>query len=107
MLTSFKVVFEGTTTFGYQEWVGPLIAISGKDITVTGAQGNLIDGGGARWWDGKGGNGGKKKPKFFAAHNMVSSSISGLNFKDSPVQLMSINSCQGLTVDGVNFNNVK
>ena len=47
------VIFEGTTSFGYKEWAGPLISVSGKSITVTGASGNVIDGDGSRWWDGK------------------------------------------------------
>jgi polygalacturonase len=57
------VTFQGTTTFGYKEWDGPLISVSGSNIKVVGASGHLIDGNGAKWWDGKGTNGGKKKPK--------------------------------------------
>jgi galacturan 1,4-alpha-galacturonidase len=57
------VTFEGTTTFGYKEWKGPLISVSGTNIKVVGASGHVIDGNGAKWWDGKGTNGGKKKPK--------------------------------------------
>jgi polygalacturonase len=96
------VIFEGTTTFGYEEWSGPLISVSGTSITVTGASGNVIDGGGARWWDGLGSNGGKTKPKFFYAHSLKTSSITGLNFKNSPVQLMSINSVTTLDVTNIN-----
>jgi galacturan 1,4-alpha-galacturonidase len=59
-----QVIFSGTTTFGYKEWSGPLISVSGKNILVTGASGHVIDGNGAAWWDGKGSNGGKTKPKF-------------------------------------------
>src|ERR1700712_5158925 len=87
-----QVVFEGETTFGYKEWSGPLVSVSGTDITVKGASGATLNGDGSRWWDGEGSNGGKTKPKFFYAHSMVSSSITSLNFKNSPVQLMSINS---------------
>jgi polygalacturonase len=61
--TGTTVTFEGTTTFAYQEWVGPLISVSGTNIKVNGATGHVIDGNGAKWWDGKGTNGGKKKPK--------------------------------------------
>ncbi|RDW64130.1 putative polygalacturonase 2-1 [Coleophoma crateriformis] len=100
-----KVIFEGTTTFGYEEWSGPLISVSGTSITVTGASGHVINGAGSRWWDGKGSNGGKTKPKFFYAHSLKSSTISGLNFKDSPVQLMSINGATSLTVSGLTMNN--
>lgn len=56
-----KVIFDGTVTFGYKEWEGPLVSISGTKITVTGSSGNLLNGGGASWWDGKGSNGGKTK----------------------------------------------
>jgi galacturan 1,4-alpha-galacturonidase len=59
-----KVIFSGTTTFGYKEWAGPLISVSGNNILVEGAAGHVIDGNGAKWWDGKGSNGGKKKPKY-------------------------------------------
>ena len=99
------VIFEGATTFGYEEWSGPLISVSGTHITVTGASGSVIDGNGARWWDGQGGNGGKTKPKFFNAHSLSSSTISGLTFKDSPLQLMSINGANSLTVSGITMNN--
>lgn len=30
-----KVIFEGTTSFGYKEWSGPLISVSGDSLTVS------------------------------------------------------------------------
>jgi hypothetical protein len=48
-LTKHQVIFAGTTTFGYEEWSGPLISFSGANIDISGASGHLIDGGGARW----------------------------------------------------------
>ncbi|TVY31161.1 Polygalacturonase, partial [Lachnellula hyalina] len=99
------VTFEGTTTFGYEEWSGPLVSVSGTSITVTGASGSLIDGDGSRWWDGEGSNGGVTKPKFFYAHSLTTSTITGLSFKDSPVQLMSINDATTLTVSGLSMDN--
>jgi polygalacturonase len=100
------VIFEGTTTFGYEEWSGPLISVSGANIVVTGASGNVIDGGGARWWDGEGSNGGKTKPKFFYAHSLTgTSSITGLNVKNTPVQGFSINSATGLTLTNIVIDN--
>ncbi len=56
-----KVVFSGTVTFGYKEWDGPMVSISGTGLDVSGTDGHLLDGGGAQWWDGKGSNGGKTK----------------------------------------------
>ena len=92
------VIFEGTTTFGYKEWVGPLLTIGGNKITVKGAAGSVLDGQGALYWDGQGGNGGKTKPKFFSAHSLSSSTISNIMIKNPPVQVVSINSCDGLTI---------
>lgn len=57
------VIFQGTTTWGYKEWAGPLVSIGGKKITVKGDTGAILNADGARWWDGQGGNGGKTKPK--------------------------------------------
>ncbi|KAJ5233689.1 uncharacterized protein N7469_005455 [Penicillium citrinum] len=100
-----KVIFEGETTFGYKEWKGPLISVSGTDITVEGASGHVINGDGARWWDGKGTNGGKTKPKFFYAHKMISSHINNINIKNSPVQVFSINGANDLTLNKINIDN--
>lgn len=99
------VIFEGTTTFGYKEWSGPLISVSGTDITVEGASGNLINGEGSKWWDGEGTNGGKTKPKFFYAHSMKQSTIKNLNVQNTPVQGFSIDGAEGLTVTGISIDN--
>ncbi|KAI0483427.1 glycoside hydrolase [Xylaria cf. heliscus] len=100
------VIFEGTTTWGYEEWDGPLLQIKGKDITIEGASGSLLNPDGARWWDGEGGNGGVTKPKFFAAHSLTgSSSIVNINIKNTPVQAVSINGCEGLTVTDMVIDN--
>ncbi|KAJ5776376.1 uncharacterized protein N7511_001387 [Penicillium nucicola] len=99
------VIFEGTTTFGYKEWSGPLVSVSGTSITVKGASGAVLNGDGARWWDGKGTNGGKTKPKFFYAHSLTSSTIENIYIKNSPVQVFSINGANDLTLSGVTIDN--
>ncbi|CEJ53771.1 Putative Polygalacturonase 2 [Penicillium brasilianum] len=99
------VIFEGETTFGYKEWSGPLVSVSGTDITVKGASGSVLNGDGARWWDGKGTNGGKTKPKFFYAHKLINSKIENITIKNSPVQVFSINGANGLNLDGITVNN--
>ncbi|KAI8936946.1 hypothetical protein NX059_006174 [Plenodomus lindquistii] len=98
------VIFQGTTTWGYKEWAGPLLSIGGNKITVQGASGSVLDADGARWWDGQGGNGGKTKPKFFAAHNLKSSTITNLNIKNTPVQAVSIAGSDGLTITGMTID---
>lgn len=99
-----SVIFEGTTSFGYEEWDGPLVSVSGTGITVSGASGHVIDGDGSRWWDGKGSNGGTTKPKFFYAHDLTSSTITGLNLKNSPVQVFSVDGSTDLTLDSITID---
>ncbi|KUJ08893.1 polygalacturonase E precursor [Mollisia scopiformis] len=98
------VIFEGITTFGYEEWSGPLVSVSGTDITVTQTSGAYLDGGGAQWWDGEGSNGGKTKPKFFYAHNMISSTISDIYIYNPPVQVFSIDDSTDLTMTDITIN---
>lgn len=97
------ITFEGTTTFGYKEWKGPLIRFGGKGITITQAKGAVIDGDGSRWWDTKGTNGGKTKPKFMYAHKLEDSTIKGLSIKNTPVQAISVQATnlllQDITID--------
>ncbi|PLB50664.1 polygalacturonase A precursor [Aspergillus steynii IBT 23096] len=102
--TGATVIFEGETTFGYKEWKGPLISMSGNDITVKQSSGAKINCDGARWWDGKGGNGGKTKPKFFKAHKLNKSTIKGLKVYNTPVQGFSIQS-DHLTIQDVLIDN--
>lgn len=99
------VIFKGQTTWGYKEWSGPLLKISGTGITIKGDTGAYLNGQGSRWWDGEGSNGGVTKPKFFAAHNLISSTITDLYIQNTPVQAVSINGCDGLTVTDMTINN--
>jgi polygalacturonase len=101
-----QVIFEGETTWEYEEWSGPLVSFSGTNIVVTGASGHSLNGNGAKWWDGEGSNGGKTKPKFFYAHSLKgTSSITGLNVVNTPVQAFSIDSSTGLTLTDITIDN--
>ncbi|KAI0014915.1 Endopolygalacturonase [Xylariomycetidae sp. FL0641] len=99
------IIFEGETTWGYKEWDGPLLQIKGKSLTIQGAEGAVLNGDGARWWDGEGSNGGVDKPKFFYAHDLTDSTISNLYIKNTPVQAVSINGVDGLTVTDMTIDN--
>ncbi|RAK72521.1 glycoside hydrolase family 28 protein [Aspergillus fijiensis CBS 313.89] len=99
------VIFEGETTFGYEEWAGPLVSVSGTDITVTGASGAYLNGDGSRWWDDEGSNGGKTKPKFFYAHDLTDSVISGIYIQNSPVQVFSVDNSNYLTLEDITIDN--
>ncbi|KAK3067244.1 Polygalacturonase 1 [Teratosphaeriaceae sp. CCFEE 6253] len=99
------VTFEGTTTFGYSEWDGPLISFSGTDITIQGASGHLIDMEGDQWWDAQGSNGGVTKPKGFYAHDLTDSVIQDLSIKNTPIRCFSINGASNLQVIDVTIDN--
>ncbi|KAJ5668945.1 hypothetical protein N7462_010015 [Penicillium macrosclerotiorum] len=99
------VIFEGETTWGYEEWDGPLLQISGSGITIKGASGAYLNPDGARWWDGEGSNGGVTKPKFFYAHDLTDSTITDLYIENTPVQAVSIAGCDGLTITDMTINN--
>lgn len=99
-----QVTFEGETTFGFEEWSGPLFAISGTSITITGASGSTLNGQGAMYWDGEGSDGGVTKPKFFQAHDLISSTITDINILNPPVQVFSIDDCSDLTITGVTID---
>ena len=71
---------------------------------MTGAPSSVLDGQDSRWWDIKGSNGEKKKPKFFHAHNMTSSFITGITIKDSPMQVFSINGAQNLALNDITID---
>lgn len=97
------MIFEGETTWGYQEWPGPLLQISGNGITVQGANGASLNPNGSRWWDGLG-TSGKTKPKFFYAHGLTSSTITDLYIQDTPLMAVSISGCNGLTITNMTIN---
>ncbi|ETS73906.1 endopolygalacturonase C [Pestalotiopsis fici W106-1] len=95
------VVFEGTTTFGYSEWSGPLFSVSGNDITVRGEAGSILDGQGALYWDGQGGSGGVTKPKFFKANNLNDSLLDSITIQNAPKNSFSLNYVYNLTVKDI------
>jgi len=99
------VIFQGTTTWGYKEWDGPLLQIKGVGIKISGATGAILSPAGERWWDGLG-DSGKTKPKFFAAHSLTGgSTITDIRIKNTPVQAVSINGCDSLTVTNMIIDN--
>ncbi|KAJ4361262.1 hypothetical protein N0V95_002031 [Ascochyta clinopodiicola] len=101
------VNFKGTSSWEVQKgFAGPLINIGGTDIVVTGEAGAKLDGQGAQYWDGLGSNTNVDKPKFFWAHGMLGkSSINNVYLLNTPVQAVSINGCNGLTVSHMTIDN--
>ncbi|EUC47517.1 glycoside hydrolase family 28 protein [Bipolaris oryzae ATCC 44560] len=102
-----SVNFVGTSTWGVQKgFAGPLLSIGGNNIIVTGSAGAKLDGQGTQYWDGQGSNGPTPKPKFLSAHNLLGKSqINNLYLLNTPVQAVSINGCNGLSITGMTIDN--
>lgn len=94
------IIFRGETSFAYEEWEGPLFAVSGTNVKVAGTDQatSILNGNGASYWDGGGGSSGKTKPKFFQAHDLTDSLIETLTILNPPVQVFSINGVSNLEV---------
>uniref|UniRef100_A0A0A9YS93 endo-polygalacturonase n=1 Tax=Lygus hesperus TaxID=30085 RepID=A0A0A9YS93_LYGHE len=102
-LTNLKqgttVEFAGTVTFGYKEWKGPLVKISGKRLNIMAHPNARLDGGGNRWW--KGGRNTKlQKPRFFEAI-VDDSTITGLYFKNPPAPCFVCNWCHNTVISKI------
>ena len=81
------VTFKGTTTFGYSAWNGPLVAVAGANILITGK--GTLDGQGREYWDGQGVNGGSTKPLFFDVQ-LQSSIVQQITLLNSPQHAFNI-----------------
>uniref|UniRef100_A0AAR5PUR4 endo-polygalacturonase n=1 Tax=Dendroctonus ponderosae TaxID=77166 RepID=A0AAR5PUR4_DENPD len=92
-----KLTMEGTWTWKYAEWKGPLLKITRSDVTVTGS-GLTLNGQGADYWDGKG-DSGIKKPKFMTIATTGGSTFSDINLLNCPHQCISISSASDITLE--------
>ncbi|KAJ7673946.1 glycoside hydrolase [Mycena polygramma] len=96
------VSLTGTITFGFQEWAGPLMTITGNDITFNGG-GNELLGQGDLYWDGQGGSGGVTKPDPMLRVN-IGGSFTNLKLVNSPGRAVAIGG-SSLTVSGITVDN--
>ncbi|XP_072396263.1 polygalacturonase-like [Diabrotica undecimpunctata] len=94
--------FQGTTTFQHTNWDGPLISISGSNLHVSGS-GAVLDGLGAKYWDGKGDNG-TKKPKFFKIKDTTGSTFDSIHLLNCPHQCVSIQNSKKTTLNNWNVD---
>uniref|UniRef100_H3G6Z6 endo-polygalacturonase n=2 Tax=Phytophthora ramorum TaxID=164328 RepID=H3G6Z6_PHYRM len=93
------ITFEGTTTFGEEEWDGPLILLTGNDLTVTGT--GTLDGQGSWYWE-QGTS--ISKPVFFRLKKVMSSTLESFNIKNSPYRTFSILDCEDTTLTGLTLD---
>lgn len=86
------LLFAGTMTVEYTPDASYTpIVIKAKDSKVAGLAGAVIDGQGAKYWDGEGSNGGSDKPDhFFKLSSWERSSLSQLTVRNWPTHLFSV-----------------
>ncbi|KAI9689688.1 MAG: hypothetical protein M1820_010088 [Bogoriella megaspora] len=105
--TGTTVTFAGTTTFEYADADYDMIKAGGTNITITAAEGAIIDGNGQAWWDGQGSNGGIAKPDhFFVVSKALGNSvIKDLYIQNWPTHCFSISGSAGLVIENLTLNN--
>ncbi|KAJ7222127.1 glycoside hydrolase [Mycena pura] len=101
-----SVSLTGAVTFGFQEWAGPLMTITGNDITFNG-NGHELLGQGDLYWDvdlqQQGINGGVTKPDPMLRINM-GGTFTNLKLVNSPGRAIAIGG-SSLTVSEINVDN--
>ena len=93
------IEFKGTTTFGTQLWNGPLVMVSGTDLTVKGS--GILDGQGAWYWK-KGPS--ITRPVFFRLQSVVTSKVSGFTVKNMPYRTLSVVTCKNTVISGITID---
>jgi len=97
-----QVSLTGELTFGFKNWAGPLMEITGNDITFNGG-GHDLNGQGTLYWDGQGISGGVTKPDPLLRINM-GGTFSNVQVVNSPGRAVAIGG-SSLTVSSVTVNN--
>nr|AMD09880.1 endopolygalacturonase [Mesosa myops] len=99
-----RLTFQGTTTWGFYEWSGPLLNITGTDVEIRGVENHILDGRGSLWWDGKGEHGGKVKPLLFVLHGLQNSVVHDLNITNPPYHAIWIEDSDSVTTYDIFVN---
>ncbi|KAL3659350.1 hypothetical protein V7S43_015621 [Phytophthora oleae] len=97
--TGATIQFTGTTTFGTAKWDGPLVLLTGSDLTVKGS--GTLDGQGSWYW--KQGQS-ITRPVFFRMNKVLSSTVSGFTLKNMPYRTFSILNSQKTTISGLTLD---
>ncbi|XP_018568806.1 polygalacturonase-like [Anoplophora glabripennis] len=103
--TGTKLTFQGTITWEFYEWNGPLLNITGEQIEITGTSGHVLNPQGDLWWDGLGEHGGKIKPVFFILHGMKNSVIHDITVKNTPYHAIWIEDSDGISASNIVVDN--
>ncbi|CAN8098558.1 unnamed protein product [Discula destructiva] len=100
------LLFGGTMTVEYTPDADYTpIVLSGSNVKVAGLAGAVIDGQGAKYWDGEGSNGGSDKPdKFISLHDVDTMTFEQLTIQNWPTHLFSLSGTD-LTINNLILDN--
>ena len=93
------IEFKGVTTFGTKMWAGPLVMVSGTDLTVKGS--GVLDGQGPWYWKY---DPSILRPVFFRLQNVITSNVSGFTVKNMPFRTFSILTCKNTILSGLTMD---
>ncbi|RLN54628.1 hypothetical protein BBP00_00008857, partial [Phytophthora kernoviae] len=97
--TGANIKITGTVTFGQKKWAGPLVLLSGSDLTVSGT--GTLDGQGSWYW--KQGQS-ITRPIFFRMNRVTDSTVSGFMLKNMPYRTFSILNSKKTTISGLTLD---
>ncbi|EIM84346.1 uncharacterized protein STEHIDRAFT_159026 [Stereum hirsutum FP-91666 SS1] len=97
-----SISMSGELTFAFEAWAGPLMVISGNDVTFNGNN-HVLNGNGPSYWDGLGGNGGIQKPAPMIQLNM-GGTFENVKIQNSPTRAVAV-SGTGLTLTSITVDN--
>ncbi|KAJ7730443.1 glycoside hydrolase [Mycena metata] len=100
--TGATITMAGDVTFGFAEWAGPLMLVSGTNVTFNG-NGHTLFGQGDLYWDGLGGNGGVTKPAPFIRVNNAGS-FSNVRILNAPERSIAVKGSP-VTISGITIDN--
>jgi polygalacturonase len=104
--TNGALLFAGTMTVDYTPKADYTpIVLKGTNAKVAGLAGAVIDGLGAKYWDGEGSNGGTAKPDHLIKIGMTSSSFSEIRIINWPTHLFEIASSTDMTISQLILDN--
>lgn len=102
-----KLTFQGTLTWEYYEWTGPLMNITGTNVEITGAPDHILNGRGNLWWDGKGdADKGKVKPVTLVLHGLKNSLVHNIHIKNPPYHAIWIEESNGVIAEDVKVDSL-
>ncbi|KAL1509619.1 hypothetical protein ABEB36_004329 [Hypothenemus hampei] len=104
LIEKATVTLKGNITFGYVNWIGPLMRVYGSNVTIKGEKGHVLNGQGELYWDSLG-SWGSEKPKFLIVEVTNDSLFDNLFIYHAPMHGIAINNSHDVTFSNILIDN--